>query len=186
MRRDDWLIHQLPVAMTDDDFLVRFLSIFQSVSNSVLHQIDTLPHMFDPAVAPSPMVRAMGAWMGLGSVDSSLDDALQRQVVREYANLLAWRGTRRGIQLLLEVVSGAPAVVEDTGGVYPEGESPRLAPHVRLRVESTGWMDEDDLVAIVKSELPASVTFELQVGDRTVWPPPDPVWQFDFADEEAI
>lgn len=170
MRHDDWLAHQLPVGMTDDDFLMRFLKIFQTVGDSVLHQVDTLEHMFDPAVAPDPMVRLMSRWLGLELVDSSLDDALQRQIVREYSKLLQWRGTGRGMRRMLEVITGGVVTVDDSGGVYPEGESPNAPPHVRIAVDSTGWATEDDLIVMVRSELPASVTFELRIGDDLVWP----------------
>ena len=47
------------------------------------------------------------------------------------------------------------------------------AAHVRLEVASAGWANNEDLVDIVKSELPASLTFELVVAGRTVWPPVD-------------
>jgi phage tail-like protein len=170
MRRDDWLSHQLPVGMTDDDFLMRFLKIFQTVTDTVFHQIDTLPHMFDPAVAPDEMVRLMSRWLGLELVDSSLDDALQREIVMEYSQLLKWRGTRRGMQHMLEVITGAQVTVGDSGGVYPEGDAPRTAPHVRIAVEGTGWASEEDLLVMVRTELPASVTFELRIGDDLVWP----------------
>lgn len=170
MRRADWLSHQLPVGMTDDEFLMRFLMIFQSVSETVLHQVDTLPHTFDPAVAPDAMVRLMGQWMGVDWIDSTLDDLDQRELVRTYSDLLRWRGTSRGLRELLEQISGAPAVVEDNGGIYPEGESPRTAPHVTIRIESTGWAAADDLVRIVRAELPASVTFEMSVGPVRIWP----------------
>ncbi len=40
-----------------------------------------------------------------------------------------------------------------------------------LRVRSTGWATEADLLRIVEGELPASVTFELFVADRRIWPP---------------
>lgn len=173
MRRDDWLIHQLPVGMVEDDFLVRFLSIFQTVADGVLHEIDNLPHMFDPAVAPDAMVRLMGRWLAVNWVDSSLPDATQRDIVRRYSQLLQWRGTRKGMQLLLELISGQPAVVRDSGGVYLEDESPGYAPHVRLEVAATGWASEQDLLDIVRSELPASLTFELVIAGRTVWPPVD-------------
>jgi phage tail-like protein len=176
-RRDDWLIHQLPVGMVEDEFLVRFLRIFQTVSETMLHEVDQLPYMFDPTIAPDNMVRAMGAWLGVDWVDSSLPDALQRQIVREYASLVQWRGTRRGLSQLLSLVSGAPATVEDNGGVYLEGESTGEAPHVRLAVESVGWATEADLVRIVRGELPAQVTFELSVGDRLVWPPQPDAWR---------
>ena len=39
-------------------------------------------------------------------------------------------------------------------------------------VESSGWATEDDLVRIVRSELPAGVTFELRIGGRLRWPEP--------------
>ncbi len=172
MRREDWLVHQLPVGMVEDDFLVRFLSIFQQVADTVVDQIDNLPHVFDATVAPLPMVRALGGWVGLDWVDPSLPDALQRRIVREYFSLLRWRGTKRGMRQLLELVSEQPAVVEEVGGIYQEGESPPGIGHVVLRVASTGWATDADLLRIVRSELPASVTFELFVGDCRLWPPP--------------
>jgi phage tail-like protein len=170
-RRDDWLIHQLPVGMVEDEFLVRFLSIFQDVATTVLDEIDSLPHMFDATVAPPAMVRTLGRWIGLEWVDPSLPDALQRRIVREYFSLLRWRGTKRGMRQLLELISDAPATVEETGGIYQEGESPPDVGHVVLRVRSTGWATDADLLRIVRAELPASVTFELFVADRRIWPP---------------
>lgn len=174
MRRDDWLVHQLPVGMVEDEFLVRFLSIFQDVADTVAGQIDNLPHVFDPTVAPLPMVRALGGWVGLDWIDPSLPDALQRRIVRQYFSMLRWRGTKRGMRQLLELITEAPAVVTETGGIYQEGESPLDIGHVVLRVERSGWATEPDLLRIVKAELPASVTFELFVGDRQIWPPEPP------------
>jgi phage tail-like protein len=170
MRRDDWLLHQLPVGMAEDDFLFRFVSIFQRVSDTVVHQIDTLPHMFDPTVAPEPMVQTMARWLGVDWLDSSLDGRLQREIVLQYAQLIQWRGTKRGLQQLLELLSGAPAQVRDSGGVFPEGESPAAPPHVRLDIQSTGWNSADDLVRIIRDELPATVTFDLWIGGERIWP----------------
>ena len=78
MRRDDWLLHQLPVGMAEDDFLYRFVSIFQRVGDTVTHQIDTLPHMYDATVAPPAMVQTMAQWLGVDWLDSSLDERRQR------------------------------------------------------------------------------------------------------------
>ena len=95
MRREDWLLHQLPVGMVEDDFLSRFLRIFQSVADTELHQIDALRHMFDPTVAPDGMVRLMGPWIGVDWIDPSLPDELQRRIVMEYASLVWLNGKRR-------------------------------------------------------------------------------------------
>lgn len=173
MRRDDWLLHQLPVGMAEDDFLFRFVSIFQGVSDTVVHQIDTLAHMFDPTVAPEPMVQTMARWLGVDWLDSSIDGRLQREIVLKYAELIQWRGTKRGLVTLLELLSGAPATVRDSGGVFAEGESPAAEPHVRLDVESAGWNSPADLVRIVRDELPATVTFDLWIAGERVWPSAD-------------
>ncbi|HEY4332221.1 MAG TPA: phage tail protein [Ilumatobacteraceae bacterium] len=171
MRRDDWLLQQLPVGMAEDNFLSRFLMIFQTIADTELHQIDTIGHMFNPDVAPDAMVRALGAWIGIDWIDSSLPDALQRRIVNEYTELVQWRGTQRGLRQLLELISLEPAVVHDSGGVYLEDDAPPQPPHVKLYVASVGWATEKDLIRIVRSELPASVTFELYVRDRQIWPP---------------
>jgi phage tail-like protein len=170
MRRDDWMLHQLPVGMAEDDFLFRFVSIFQGVGDTVVHQIDTLAHMFDPTVAPEPMVQAMARWLGVDWLDSSIDGRLQREIVLKYAELIQWRGTKQGLETLLELLSGAPATVRDSGGVFAEGESPAAEPHVRLDVESAGWNSASDLVRIVRDELPATVTFDLWIAGERVWP----------------
>lgn len=175
MRRDDWLLHQLPVGMAEDDFLYRFVSIFQNVADTVVHQIDTLPHMFDPTVAPEPMVQTMALWLGVDWLDSSIDDRLQREIVMQYAELIQWRGTKRGLCQLLELLSGASATVRDSGGVFAEGESPAAPAHVRLDVESAGWNSVTDLIRIIRDELPATVTFDLWVGGEHVWPTEGPL-----------
>jgi phage tail-like protein len=174
MRQDDWLINQLPVGMTDDDFLVRYLGIFQALADTVIEQVDNLPKMFDPSVAPDEMVRTMAQWLGVEWVDSSLPDRVQREIVRRYAELIQWRGTKTGVRMLLELLTDDDVEVRDTGGVFHEGESPGAPSHVRLNVVSSGWNRTDDLIRIVRAELPATVTFDMWVGSEHVWPPADP------------
>ena len=173
MRRDDWLIQQLPVAMTDDDFLVRYLTIFQEVADTLVGQIDTLHHMFDPAVAPTNMVRTMGEWIGVDWLDSELPARRQREIVRQYSDIIEWRGTSRGAKQLLELLTGGTVQVIDTGGVFAEGESSDAAGHVRIDIEQAGDYGHGDLVRIMRDEVPASLTFEIWVGEEQIWPTAD-------------
>lgn len=172
MRRDDWLIHQLPVGMVEDDFLVRFLTIFQQISDTLVEQVDSLHHMFDPTVAPPEMVRAMAEWLGVDWVDSSMNSRRQREIVLRYSELIGWRGTRRGLRALLELLSGGEVTVEDSGGIFSRGESPKQPAHVHLTMDSPGWNTVGDLIRIIRAELPASVSFDLEIAGRLVWPPP--------------
>jgi phage tail-like protein len=169
-QRGPWLIDQLPLAMLEDEFLVRFLGIFQELADGYLLQVDNIEHTVDMTVAPDRMVRALGAWIGTPPIDPSLPDEVQRRIVREYGQMLQWRGTAMGLRHLLEMVTDAPAEITDSGGVYREGEAPDNPAHVKIKVESSGWTTEDDLLDLVRSELPAAVSFELSIGDRTIWP----------------
>lgn len=169
-RRADWLVGQLPMGMLDDDFFVRYVSLFQDVATSLMEDADNVPNMVDVTVAPLEVVRWLGSWIGVTWIDSSLPDDLQRRLVREAGRMLAWRGTRQGLQRWLEVVTGGPAEVNESGRIVRDGEAEREAPWVRMRVESTGWLSSEDFVRLVADELPANVRFELYVGGRQLWP----------------
>ena len=164
-----WLLEQLPNGLLDSDFFVRFVSIFQELGETLVANADNMENLVDVRVAPEAMVRWLGSWIGVEGIDASLPDELQRRIVESSADTLVWRGTVRGLQRYLEIISGAPAVVEDSGGVWREGEAPGGPAWVRMRVESTGWMPEADFAALVRDEVPAHVRAELWVGDRLIW-----------------
>ena len=171
MRRDDWLANQLPVAMVENDFFLRFLTIFQELADTVYTQIDGLDHQFDPAVTSPEMVRTMGAWLGI-SIDSSLEERTQREIVRCYADLIRWRGTTYGMTGLLEMITEGPVRVSDNGGVFAEGEAPHGPPTVLIEAESSGLVSPADLIRMVRDELPATVSFRLLVAGAEIWPTP--------------
>ncbi len=144
--------------------------MLQEITTTYLQHADQLEHVFDPTVAPPRMVRAMGQWIGLDLIDAELPERLQRGIVLEMSRLSRWRGTRLGLQGMLELISGEPAEVTDSGGVYLDGEGRAGTPHVQIRVGSTGWTDADHLLELVRRELPVTVTFELWAGDTQLWP----------------
>jgi phage tail-like protein len=175
-RRPDWLVSQIPMGMfeldPDNDFFLRFVSLFQELATTLIGDADNVPNVVDPTVAPDAMVRFLGSWIGVANIDSSLPDPLQRRIVREAGEIFAWRGTKRGLKQFLELVTGAPAEIEESGGVFAEGQAPPQPPLVRMRVRSAGWATEADLIALLEDQIPANVAFELSIGHRRVWPPP--------------
>lgn len=168
-RSSRWMLDQLPVGLLDSEFFVRFVSIFQQLASGLLEDADNIDNLVDLSVAPDAMVRWLGSWVAGGSIDPSLPHELQRRIVKSAAHTLTWRGTARGLQLFLELTSGGPAEVSDGGGVWRAGEAPDDTNWVRMSVQSTGWMQEDDFVALVRDEVPAHARAELLVGDRLVW-----------------
>jgi phage tail-like protein len=170
VRRDGWLLQQLPMGMTDDDFFVRFVSIFQEVASTLYEDADTIEHIVDPTVAPVPMLAWLGRWLGVSWLDASLPEATQRRVVRSLGQALAWRGTLRGLTIILEAVTGGPVILTETGSVRRHRDEPAPSPFIRIQVGSTGWLDDADFVRVVRDELPVSVACQIEVAGRRIWP----------------
>ena len=172
-RRPDWLIGQLPVGMLDNQFFYRFASIFQEQAGTYLDDLDSLAYMVDPAVAPPGMVRFLAAWLALAPIDPDVDDLHQRRVVQAAATLRWWRGTKHGLTKLLELYTRGPVEVDENGYVGRPDQNPGGPPRVVVRVTSTGWLSEPELVEMVRDEVPANASLELHVGERRIWPPED-------------
>lgn len=169
-RRPDWLVGQLPAGMLSEDFFVRFVRIFQEEAETLLAHADTLPHLADPRLAPIEMVRYMAQWLGTPGVDDSYGETAQRAVLLMIARTLPWRGTRYALERLLELYSGAPATVEEGGGVFRQGACPDDAAWVRLITASTGPLPAEDFLDLVLDEVPAHVRVEVVVAGERIWP----------------
>ncbi|HEU5269462.1 MAG TPA: phage tail protein [Jatrophihabitans sp.] len=168
-RDPHWMLNQLPVGMLDDSFFVRFVSLFQELARPLLEDADNIEHAVDPTVAPESLLRWMGSWIGLDSIDPQLPSELQRLIVRSSARTLGWRGTKAGLTEFLEMTSGAAAEVTDGGGVWREGQAPADPAFVRMSVAATGWLTEKDFIALLRDEIPAHVRAELWIAGRLAW-----------------
>ena len=167
-RHPQWLINQLPVGMLQSDFFVRFVSIFQELGSKLMDDADLVQHVPDATVTPVPMISHLASWIGIDTIDASLPEPLQRVILASSAKALAHRGTVSGLQGYLEMLSGGPAEVVDGGGVWAEGGAPPDVAWVRMTVQGTGHLSEDEFVAMVRDEVPAHVRAELWVDVRRV------------------
>lgn len=174
-RSHRWMLDQLPVAMLESEFFSRFVSIFQTVGSTLLEDADNVSHLADVSVTPPPFLRWLGSWIGAGALDPAQDPLLQRRIVSTWAQMVAWRGTARGLRMFLELVCGPDVEIADGGGIWRGGESPADAAYVRITVPSTGWLPEAKFVSLLQDEVPAHVRTELWIAGRLAWQSaPDP------------
>ncbi|WP_372728643.1 phage tail protein [Nocardioides sp.] len=168
-RADDWMINQLPLSMLSHDFFVRYVRIFQTLGSTLLEDADNIEHVVDLSIAPPELVRWLGSWIGVDSLDESMPDALRRRIVGSAASTLTWRGTTRGLRSYLELISGSEVEVEEGGGIWRDSEAPEDTAWVVMRVASTGLLELAAFVDTVRDEVPAHVRAELYVADECVW-----------------
>lgn len=162
-----WLADQLPRVMAEDHFTRQFLRIFEEIAGGVRNRVTGFEHDLDVGLAPAEFVRWMGAWIGL-ALDPSMPEEHQRGVVRAAGALFPFRGTRRGLQGLLEALTRASVEVTDNGGVFRGGQAPTGSKSVVVKLADAGALSEQNLFDLVKLEIPADATFDLRLGRRKV------------------
>ena len=106
----------LPAVYGEDpqarDFTARFLSIFDTVRDSISERIDGIAAYFDPCAAPADALQWLASWLGL-ALDPRLPLERRRVLVRCAYELFRRRGTPKGLRLYLTLYTGvAPLVLE--------------------------------------------------------------------------
>ena len=120
-RRSGWLVEQLPRVMAADPVLRELVRAFEEVHDTVRERIDAIEHQVDTGLASPEMLSFLGSWLGV-MLEPTDPAEYRRSLVREVGKLLGWRGTRFGVEALLEAATGARVTVLDAGGVYGTGD----------------------------------------------------------------
>jgi phage tail-like protein len=164
-----WLVEQLPVGMLEDDFLVRFTSIFQDVADTLVDAVDTVEAAADLTLTPDPFVRWLGSWIDAypnpGEATQPPGGARERAWIQAQARALNGRGTRPGLELMLQALFGdQPLRVTDGGGVYPAGQCPPGDPAwVQVELPALERVAVNDVLDLIRSETPVHVAVRVIV-----------------------
>lgn len=170
--RPDWLIEQLPRVMQEDPFIHGFVSITQEIATSIRGGIEKMDWFLDADTAPEEFVQWMGGWLGLVvepvATDPEERELRIRNVVRTAGILFLRRGTRAGLEGMLHAITGEPARVSDSGGVFRTGQAPANQKHVVVRIRTNGGVDDQSLLRLVREDMPVDVSFDLLIAGRAV------------------
>src|SRR6185312_6946671 len=106
----------LPAVYGEDpqarDFTGRFLSIFDTVRDSISERIDGIAAYFDPCAVPADALQWLASWLGL-VLDSRLPIERRRELVSCAHELFRRRGTPKGLRMYLTLYTGVtPLVLE--------------------------------------------------------------------------
>jgi phage tail-like protein len=109
----DRLIHYLP-GIYHNDFVSRFLGIFESVITPIEWNIDNFDLFLDPDTAPDAFLPWLANWFD-NDFDDTWSPERQRLLLREAGEIYARRGTRWALSRVLEIYTGCTPVILDTG-----------------------------------------------------------------------
>jgi len=161
--RSGWLVDQLPRVMGQDPVLHDLVSAFEQVHDTVRERIDAIEYQVDTGLASPEMLAYLGSWLGV--MFEPTDPAeYRRSLVREVGKLLGWRGTRFGVEALLQAATGARVTVIDVGGVYGSNDqAPPYDATVVVQMDHTGHLTEKQVLGFLQSELPLGAKVQLDV-----------------------
>lgn len=162
----------LPGIYRENEFLGRFLLIFQSVLDPIERTVENIPYHFDPRLTPPEFLPWLASWVDL-VLDPTWPEDRRRELVRAAAELYRWRGTRKGLSEYLRIYTGkAPEITEFIEGFQLDAET-RLGTGTRLgssgggyhftvTIESEG-LDIEKTKAIIEAQKPAHTLYALHV-----------------------
>lgn len=128
-------------APTCDDFLLRFLSLFESFFQEMETRIEGLPGLFDPASAPGEFLPWLAGFLALDLPESWSDAAKREAIAGAYASY-ARRGTAAGLQEALRVQAGVHAVVDEP--IQAMGWWSMPAPAASCKPAAAGTWDDTE------------------------------------------
>ena len=148
----------LPDIYSENDFLQRFLYIFEDIWEPLEQRQDHISMYFDPRTCPAVFLPWLASWLGL-SFNPHWPEARRRRLLSQAMDLYRWRGTRYGLTRMIEVCTG----------ITPEITENPLEPFVfRIRIAlppaaSADGVDRRLIEELIQTHKPAHAGYILEV-----------------------
>jgi len=97
----------------NNDFLKRFLWIFQHVMNSLIFNLDNVDKMFDPMLCSKEFLNWILSWF-YKDFDYDIPEFKLRKFLKKLFYLNRYRSTRNSLSLILEIITDIrPEIIEN-------------------------------------------------------------------------
>ena len=164
----------LPAFYSGDEFMGRFLMIFENILTPIERMVDHIELYLDPRMMPEDFLPWIASWLDL-VLDENWPVDKRRRLVNSAVELYRWRGTRRGLSEYLSVYTGVePVITEYLGGIRLDGQA-RLGNNtilgeardhcfsVTLELADMAAIDVERVKAIIEAEKPAHTAYILHL-----------------------
>jgi phage tail-like protein len=153
----------LPAIYSADDFMGRFLLIFETILSPIDRTVGNLHYYFDPQMTPAELLPWLASWLGL-ALDERWPEEQRRALILAAVDLYQWRGTRRGLSEFLRLYTGlTPEIVEHGVGRRGATEADAFRFTVRIKVPDPAQVDRAVVEAIIEAEKPAHTGYNLEI-----------------------
>lgn len=148
-------LESLPVIYADNDFLGRFLLLFQNVWEPLEQRQDHIEMYFDPRTCPASFLPWLASWLDL-SFNQHWPETRRRRLLAEAIDLYRWRGTRYGLVRMIEVCTGVTPEVTDN-------PAQPFVFDVKITLPKDGEIDKNLIDELIQAHKPAHAGYRLEV-----------------------
>lgn len=149
----NWLKY-LPAIYADDEFLGRYLLVFESIFSPITWMVDNFDMYLSPEVTSSEWLRWIAGWFDVLIVPE-LPLERQRALVEQLGWLYSRRGTRGGLERLLTLYYGVKPEITEEGDCHFTVKMPLSDSSVKL--------EADILDRLIMAHKPAHASYTLEV-----------------------
>lgn len=153
--RSSKYLEYLPAVFAENDFLGRYLLIFESIWEVLEQRQDHIAMYFDPRTCPEALLPWIASWFDL-KTGAHWPETRKRQLVEQVADLYAYRGTAYGLTRILEIWTGATAEVT-------EDETQPFVFRVRLKLPPGVEVDRELVEDVLNEHKPAASGYVLEL-----------------------
>lgn len=108
------IAYNLPGSYQRNQSLKNYLMIFQHFNNSFNNKLDNIHNFFNPMVTDKKALFWLSSWFSL-EIGTDLPENRYRMLIREIVTLYQWRGTKYGLERILEIISGSKPEITEGG-----------------------------------------------------------------------
>jgi phage tail-like protein len=149
-------------AIPSSALLQAFIDVMETLHGGTERRLATIEATFDPRRCSPEFLPMLAAWTASG-LYLATGSGRQREVIASAVALSQWRGTPNQLLALLRVATGT-AGINLFENIDKDG-NPRDF-HVLVRVPSASATHEPTIRAIIESEKPAHVTYDLVIDSE--------------------
>jgi len=147
----------LPDIYQENDFLRRFLLIFEDIWEPLEQRQDHIHMYFQPLTCPTAFLPWLANWLGF-SLDPHWPEIRQRRLLAQAMDMYRWRGTYYGLIRMLEVCTGVTPVIT-------ENEREPFVFHIEIPVTDAD-IDRKFVNDLIETHKPAQAGYVLKFKDQ--------------------
>ena len=150
-------LNYLPAIFSDNDFLGRYLLVFESIWEPMEQRQDHIEMYLSPATCPASFLPWLASWFDL-TVSPHWPERHVRELVQQAMDLYRWRGTNYGLAQMIELWTGVTAHIE-------ESPTEQFVFNVRMTPPSGVKVDRQVVEDLLSAHKPAHAGYQLEIAN---------------------